>query len=425
MAGSARLVRGLVLCMLCLGSFATDAQQDPDVAKGPFIRLSTDTQTIYLGDVIVVDVESTGLLDPVDTDPLFKQADFVRETTGTMISVVQGKVVEVALRRIELMPKAEGLLVLGPLSGESSSEQLTSNTLGIMVEPTPSAEWIPEEGAIELLMSVSEPNPFVSEQIELSIQLSHQYAVASESVILPSLDGFDISPIVEERRLIDNTTDMRTTTWRYHLYPQRSGEYLLDGVTWAATLIRSRAQRYHFSLIHDPIRIDVAPVPENFPENTWWLAASSVSLSDRWSSNVIELSAGDEITRSIDLKATGVLSNHLPVVKPLATRSFHSTPLPVSRTDSMIGDVQQANGLYEFRMIAESPVSVFLDTVRVPWFNTQTRKIEEAIIPARRIDIALPKRPDQLAELAVKRHQISRLKLKLRSFSIQQWLSQP
>ncbi len=413
-------------CLLCAFTLLVighaSAQEFSNKRQADSIVLKTESKTLYLGDVLVIDIESIGLLDALDISPLLNQSDFIRETTGTLISVVNGKVVEIAVRRIELTPRKEGLLVLGPLTGDANQGKVTSNSLAVNVEPAPTADWVPEPEDLAIKVTVSKASPYVSEQFELNIQLMHQYALAAEQITLPDFSGFDVTPIFESRRLIDNETDQRTTSWRYLLHAQRSGKQVLAGPSWSATLIRSRTQRYDFSLQHKPIVLDVASIPENFPENTWWLAAEALTLTDRWSSNVIQLSAGDEITRTIELNATGVLANHLPVVKPLATRSFHSTPLPVQRNHTLTGDITKASGLYEFRMIAESPVSVFLDTVRVPWFNTRTRKIEEAIIPARRVDILLPERADQLAELAIRRHSLNRFTLWLRSFTVTQWL---
>lgn len=386
------------------------------------IRIKTDTQNLYLGDVLVIDIESIGLLEELDISPLLTDADFIRETHGTMISVIDGKVAEIAVRRIELIPKNEGLIVLGPLSGDTSQGLVSSNAFSVTVASSPEDEWLPEPGDVKIEARVNKTNPYVGEQFELEIQLHHQYAVAAESFTLPDFTGFDVTPIHEERRLVNNDTDMRTTSWRYLLHAQRSGVFELTGPTWQATLVRSRVQRHDFAVDHAPIHIEVAAVPDNFPENTWWLAAESLSLSDSWSSDVIQLSAGDEITRTINLTANGVLANHLPEVKPLATRSFHSTPLPIKRSEELISNTTRALGLYEFRMIAESPVSVFLDTVRVPWFNTRTRKIEEAIIPSRRIDILLPTRPDQLAEIAIQRHRLNRFRLWVGSISVRQWV---
>jgi hypothetical protein len=66
-------------------------------------------------------------------------------------------------------------------------------------------------------------------------------------------------------------------------------------------------------------------------------------------------------------------------------------------------------------MVAQSPIPVFLDTVRVPWFDTIERKAKEAIIPARRINVGLPDRADLLADIALKNNGWDQLKVKISS----------
>ncbi len=398
------------------------AQTAGETRTANSIYIGTDTDSIYLGDTLVLSIESIGLDEPLNIEPLFEQADFIRETTGTLISVIDGKVQEIAVRRLELIPRKTGALLIGPLTGTGLYGPIVSNAVPVDVQPALSADWVPEPQDMTLTAWFSNSEPYVGEQVELTIQLHHQYALAAESVTLPTFDGFDVQAVVEERRLIDNTTNRRSTTWRYLLHAQQSGEVLLPGPRWSATLIRSRTQRHDFELIHPDLALTVRPVPAQFPKNTWWIAAESLQLSDAWSSNLIEIAAGDEIIRTITLNTKGVLAHHLPIVTPLATRSFHSTPLPVTRDHKLIGKTTEAEGLYTFRMTAESPVSVFLDTVRVPWYNTRTGRIEEAIIPARRVDVRPPENPNQLAELAIKRHNINRWALWLKGVSLTHWL---
>ena len=68
-------------------------------------------------------------------------------------------------------------------------------------------------------------------------------------------------------------------------------------------------------------------------------------------------------------------------------------------------------------MIAQSPIPVFLDTVRVPWYDTVTASAREAIIPARRINVGLPDRADLLASLALDGNWFDRMLLRLEGSS--------
>lgn len=58
---------------------------------------------------------------------------------------------------------------------------------------------------------------------------------------------------------------------------------------------------------------------------------------------------------------------------------------------------------------------MFLDTVRIPWWDTELQLAREAIIPARRINVGLPDRANVLSKLALEESGISRLKFQLQT----------
>ena len=65
----------------------------------PAITLIGSNETVYRGDSVIIELESVGISDPLDTAPLFQGADLLRETTGTRITVINDRVVEMKLRR--------------------------------------------------------------------------------------------------------------------------------------------------------------------------------------------------------------------------------------------------------------------------------------------------------------------------------------
>ncbi len=404
----------LALTLLCSSTQAATVE--------PGITLISDSETIYLGDSIIIDVEAVGLLEPLDVSALFKYADLLRETTGTRIAVIEGRVVEVKLRRMEFIPKEEGRAFFGPLSADSIRGQVTSNTLIVDVQPQADTQWQPQDddlsiditytldnGEILQYSDIEEPtatpNAFVGQHIIADIKLRHKHPIFEEQLDLPSFEGFDILKEFEERRTTEETVlddgsiqSFRIVAWRYHLFPQRSGTHTVDDISWSGTTIKSRTQRSDFnrSLEGGELNINIAQ-----SASQWWLPATQVSLVDEWSKDPRELSAGDEIIRTITLSASDVLANHLPDVTPLESRAISSTLINQQRSQSMNQGTPVSTATFTYRMVAQSPIPVFLDTVRVVWFNTNTQDIKEAIIPARRINVGLPDRADLLADLAI------------------------
>jgi len=411
----------IVLIALCKTSLAAS------VSRG--ITLSADSENIYLGDIVIIEMRSVGLLDSADVSALFTQADLLRETTGTQIAVIDGRVVEVNIRRMEFEPRIEGTIRFGPAQGETKDGLVSSNTLSINVLPAIVEPWIPDEDDLHVTISMhtdnntytsnelsTMPTTYVGQKITVDIALRHRDTIADETVRLPSFDGFDVLTEFAERRtnepddsafsmqarsthgLKSNEADWRVVQWRYHLFAQRSGPMSIDAVHWSGTLIRSRTQRAQFEKMAEPRQLQIKPAAYT---SQWWLPADEVSLSETWSRDPRELTAGDELIRTITLNATNVLASHLPVVTPLESRAISSTLLDQQREQKLIGDTIQSTAQFRYRLVAQSPIPVFLDTVRVSWYDPNTSESYEAIIPARRINVGLPDRADLLAEIAL------------------------
>jgi len=404
----------LLCCVLALISTLLSAE------TAVSINISSETRSIYLGDSVVLDIESTGVLDPLDVSLLTQSPDFLRETIGTRIAVIDGKVVEIAIRRMEFIPSKEGTLIYGPLTGEGIRGTVSSGSVTVDVNPAISANWQPGEEHIETDISFSKNEPIVGEQIVVDIKLRHKYQIANEHYSIPDFTEFDTLLVYEERRTIETETDeteesWRQIAWRLLLHPKRSGIIDIEPVRWSGTMIKSRSQRGSFDQAFNSAPMQVLAAPRDRPE--WWLPATSVQLTDTWSTDVKDLSAGDEIIRTITLTANNILSNQVPNIEPLPSRALTSTQIRSTREHSLNNSQTVATGVFEYRMVAQSPIPVFLDTVRVPWWNTETNTHEEAILPARRINIGLPDRADLLADLAINNSGLSRWLFSLRSFA--------
>ena len=117
----------------------------------PGVTLETDQESIYLGDSVIIDVEAIGLVDTLDVSPLFRDADLLRETTGTRIAVINERVVEVKIRRMEFLPRKVGTAFFGPLTAEHIDGTASSNALRVNVLPAADIDWQPSIEDLSLI----------------------------------------------------------------------------------------------------------------------------------------------------------------------------------------------------------------------------------------------------------------------------------
>ena len=386
------------------------------------IQLTPSESSIYVGDSVFIDIEAYGLIEELDVNNLSANADLLRESFGTRISVIEGKVVEIHTRRMEYLPHDIGTTTFGPLTGMTEAGPVESSAAHVRVLPQADTIWHPESRDANISMRLSPMAPHVGQQLTLDIELRHRFPVVDELIEVPTLDAFDVLPIFEERRTIDRTADENTpatapptrlVAWRYLLWPRRSGPQGIDALDWSGTLVRSRTRRASIALQSNPIEVNVLPRSDD--ATGWWLPARNLSLSEQWSRDPRELTAGDDIERILTVQANGVLVNHLPRIEPLATRSISSVAIDERRHQELIGGEVRSTAEFRYRLTARSPVPVFLDTVRVVWWDTDEKRATEAIVPARRVNIGLPDRADLLSNIALEQDAWTRLKIALAS----------
>ena len=202
----------LSLALLVVHSDQVKAQTN-EITPG--LTLSIDSDTVYLGDSVVIELEAVGILDIVDISSLFKDADLLRESSGTRIAVIQDRVMEVKLRRMEFIPRQEGQISFGPLQADSIDGEVTSNTVAVNVLPAITTQWQPDSDDLQISFTLSDTSgvssnaaeqaPFtayVGQHIIADISLKHKYPIADEQLTLPDFDGFDVLPEYEMRRTV-------------------------------------------------------------------------------------------------------------------------------------------------------------------------------------------------------------------------------
>ncbi len=387
-------------------------------ADNAYIKMELDSSEVFSGDVIVLDIESTGLVDPIDFSLIEQNAEILRETTGDRIFVVNGKVQKITIRRMTLLPKRTGVLVIGPLT----AGETVSNTVHIKILDATRPDWTPESDDAQINISLTPENIFVNQQLLLSIELLHRYPINSESVELPDLNGFSKRTLIENRRThTDGDKKWFRTVWQYLVYPRQSGSIEIDPVSWRGTLAKSNIERTSFSRKSSSLRVDIKPAPGD--SSAWWLPADSIVLTESWSSPPTELRAGDELERTITIQATNVLAGQIPTPSVPESRALKQTLINSSREETLTKSGVHSRAEFTYRVNAQSPIPVFLDTVRIPWWDTTTQTSREAIIPARRINVGLPDRADLLSKLALEESGMNRLKHQLQSTGMIRLLS--
>lgn len=172
---------------------------------------------------------------------------------------------------------------------------------------------------------------------------------------------------------------------RNHSHPQVGLGNLLFNT--GVDLFDMVASRVPVSLHTKPQKVEVKPIPAEY-NGKWWLPAKAVQLSARWADVEPSFTVGEAVSRTITLKASGVLDTQLPDIKmqnsPLL-KQYPEKPESASSVNEQ-GDVIAIKEFVNV-YIPQKSGEITIPEISVPWLNTATGKIETATIPAETVTV--------------------------------------
>lgn len=210
----------------------------------------------------------------------------------------------------------------------------------------------------------------------------------------PQLEGAEIQRVgqdVEGSTLVDGIR-YRTITRRYSITPQRSGTATIAPPLFSGEVIERDNSRYNYfarskNVMQEanPIVIEVKPQPEG--QAGRWLVAGLVTLTEEWQPEKSVLTVGEPVTRIITLSAVDVLPSQLPELnQQLPTQLRHYQEQAQAKGAERSGRLV-AQKIFTTAIIANDSGELTLPEIRLPWWNSQTKRQEFATLPARVLQV--------------------------------------
>ena len=377
------MVRVALLLLLLLLNWT------PSYAKEPprFISIELENNQVYLNDSVMLHVVSTGLLEELSFEALDALPFERRETIGSYLRVYEGKITEFATRRIELIPQQVGQFAIGPLSaGAISSETLNLQVL----EGTPQA-WDMPPDAVQLETRLSSTTPYAQQMLVYEATLRHRYPLQVADFVVPAFPGFRVVADKVEKR-IWHDDGWRTIEWRYLLFPEKTGLVRIAPMQATGTAARSRWETARFVREDSGFELEV----RSPPAVSWWLPATTLTLTDHWSRPLNQLQVGQAVTRSLTVLAEGVSAAQLPNISMPSIDGAEVKLVNTDRGEQFEGDSLSARLKLEFEVVPQRAGALATAPINLSWWSIAEDKAQSATVPPRRLLAALPSRSDLL-----------------------------
>ena len=319
--------------------------------------------------------------------------------------------------QIILMPKNSGKIEIPSITlGSMKSEPIYLNVAPAQFSQQANArggQQTAQKPKFAVDAEVNNTNPYVQQQINYAFKIYDSGGLYGETPVLAQDNNDWIiksigEPVISSK--IINGQQLREIEFNYALFPQKSGllktpdfefnGYYLTRSHRGATAFDDIFNHGFFNMgfsdmfaSRNPVRLQPEPIEINVKAipaangGYWWLPASEVTLSSEWDDKTQEFYVGEAISRSIYIKAGGVVDAQLPDIKFAeidGVKQYPDKPITMSSQENgNIISVKKFSNVY----IPERSGNITLPGVSIDWFNVHTGQLEKAILPPQTINV--------------------------------------
>lgn len=381
------MMRCLLICLcMLLGSPALAA-----------IEASVDRTRLVEGETLELTLESGAANRFSSPDLNVLEEHFVLQGTRqlSLVSQLNGRSQPVTRWVITLAPKRTGYVVVPPITlDQARSEPISLHVL--------SAEEAARDNDVQMApvfidTEMDTETPYVQAQVLMTLRIYHSVSLYDDS----NLTGLEIpdtrveslgAPRQYER--VINGVRHGVIEVRYALFPQRSGELEVPSQLFSATTLQPRDASSSFSArtgrlvqVRSPsIRLEVQPIPQNYPADAPWIPAKSVTLTQTWQPEPdTDLLSGESLTRSLSVEADGLSASQLPALGSLdglqleGLRQYADQPkLENIINESGVRGVRQDSAA----LLVQKAGAFLLPAQTLYWWDTQADALQQVGLDA-------------------------------------------
>lgn len=406
--------------IIALLSFVLALNMTNVQAQTTSISTSVDKTQVPLGQSLNLEINYSNSQPPqADLTELRQDFDVVGVMESTNINIINGQHNMEYVRKFKIIPKREGDLTIPVFTDKqgNKSAPITIKVLpadAVVSAPANANASAPVQNEPQFSMRgrINNNNPYVQQEIIYTLSLLDSgglqgrepvFELNNKDWVIRSIGTPDINPLVVKGK------KMREITFKYAMFPQRSGKltvpaarfegYTLSrpkkridpfadlfGDDLSATLGFTFAEQNPVILRSKPIEIDVKSIPAANNGN-WWLPAQDVMLADKWEPDTTQFKVGEAIHRTVYLKADGVLDNQLPELQFASVNGIKQYPekpaTEMSADKGRVVSIMKLSNVY----IPSQAGKITIPEMKVNWFDINDQKIKTATLPAKEINI--------------------------------------
>jgi hypothetical protein len=328
--------------------------------------------------------------DDPDFSPLEQDFDIVSQTSSTNSSWVNGKTTKTIQWTLTVMAKQAGNLTIPAVKFGNDSSQ--SASIQVIQGTVPKTMNTDEDMFLDV--EASPQNPYVQSQVLYTLKLYTRIDIAQARLNEPELTDAVIEKLGDDNSYNTQVKGVAYTVSerKYAIFPQKSGSMTIKPLVLTAEVLANSRPSFNGFFSHQmtktkrveskAITLNVKPVSAEFT-GKHWLSAEKLYLKQEWSGDIKQIKVGEPLTRTLSILAKGTTVGQLPELN----RAKSEDQLKVYPDQPVLQEQKKPDGVVAFReekiaLIPSKTGDYSLPAIEIPWFNTQTQKMEIATIPA-------------------------------------------
>jgi hypothetical protein len=324
-----------------------------------------------------------------------KEIEILRSSTFHHSSIIQGTARISSGWRIRMKATQPGIFTLPAIQiGGYETQPIqvkvlpASNSINLQTGKT--------DPSIFIEASVDKTQVVAQEQILYTIKIFSSVNTQYRTLTEPHVENAMVESLGDlpgyERYI--NGTRYTVIDRKYAIFPQQIGNLTISPVTFSAEVTQGRASRSIFSSFNsrskpvsvtsNTITVDV--IDAQVQTNAWWLPANQVTLTSQWNPVATEFTVGEPATLEIMLVAEGNSKAQLPEIhleKVSGLKWYVDNSIVDQKATADKGLI--ATRVERFAIVPTEAGKITIPQITIPWYNTQTKKLENATIKAQTI----------------------------------------
>ncbi|PPK78290.1 oxygen tolerance protein BatD [Methylobacter tundripaludum] len=354
------------------------------------IGVSFDRNPVSLDESfqIIFTANDTPDNDP-DFGPLEQDFEILGQSQSSNSSWINGQSSKTIQWTVNVMAKHPGSLVVPMVKFGDDVSQPAS----ILVTQATANKAVDTDDDLFLEVEATPQSPYVQSQVLYTVRLYRRVEIAQASLNEPELGDAVIEKLGDDSNYNTqiNGVNYLVTERKYSIFPQKSGSLTIKPLMLTAEVVANTRPNFNGffnsqmtktkKISSKSVTLDVKPAPATFT-GKHWLSAEQLVLKEEWSGDNQQMKVGEPLTRTLTLLAKGTTVGQLPEINigKIDDRLKTYPDQPV------LQEQKKPEGLIAFReekiAIIPSKAGFYkLPAIEIPWFNSQSQKMEIAKIP--------------------------------------------